>query len=286
MKEFRQTHPIIYSVVAVALGMALQLLMSWLSDLSEAAGLPDLLVVASAMVVKLMPVVVALALLGATGKMDLIRHRSKGFGRGMACGAVLIGLFGVMGLYAIGNVILGEAQVDVPIIIKVLIYFFVVGIGEEFLVRAVAGETLLEHFGLTCAGVVKACVVSGVIFGLMHAVNLFQGVGVQDVAMQVMTTTGVGMLFAAVYFRCGNIWAPVVLHMLWDASLFAATTSASFGQMASSASSVGGGNPIGGAIFFAFFIGLALFLLRKSKIPQVKETWSDTIESHVASADE
>ncbi len=33
-------------------------------------------------------------------------------------------------------------------------------------------------------GVVKACAVSGMIFGVMHIVNVFSGVGIQDVVLQ------------------------------------------------------------------------------------------------------
>ncbi len=278
MNELRKSHPVAYAVLAVALGMVLMLLLSWLSDLAEAAGLPAPLVVLSAIVVKLVPVIVAVVLLAGTGKVELIRLRLDGFGRGLACGAVLLALFCVMGFYAVANVVMGEAQVNVPIIIKALIYFLIVGVGEEFLARAVAGETLLEHFGLTHGGVIKACAASGVIFGVMHIVNVFSGVGIQDVAMQIVSTTGLGMLFGAIYFRCGNIWAPVVLHMLWDASLFAATTSADFAEKAAASSSVGGGNPVGGIIFFAFVMGLSFFLLRKGKAAQVQEAWAGLIE--------
>ncbi len=286
MKEFRKTHPIAYSVIAVALGMVIMLVLSWASDMAEAAELPLALVMASALVVKLVPVIVAVALLAATGKLSLVRFRAVGFGRGLACGAAVIVLFCIMGLYALANVALGEAQVDVPIIVKVLIYFFIVGVGEEFLARAVAGETLLEHFGLTHSGIVKACVLSGVIFGVMHIVNVFSGVGAQELVMQILLTTGVGMFLGAVYFRCGNIWAPVALHMLWDASLYAATTSASVSQAASSSASVGGGNPVGGIVFCAFLIGLSLFLVRKGRTPQVQQAWAGTIDAPAASEEQ
>lgn len=124
----------------------------------------------------------------------------------------------------------------------------------------------------------SACVVSGVIFGTMHVVNISSVADVPSVAMQMLFTAGMGMLFGAIYFRCGNIWATVVLHMLWDASLFAATTSSDLVKAADSSASVGG-NPIGGVIIFAVFAGLSLFLLRKSKTVQVREAWSGVIDA-------
>lgn len=272
--------PHAYAAVAVALGMAVALLVSYLAELGIDAGFPTAFGVASAIVVKIVPIVVALAFLAATGKTGLVRPRTAGLGRGIACGALLIVMFCVMGIYAIANVAAGEAEVNVSIIVRALIYFLLVGIGEEFLARAVSAETLLEHYGLTHRGIVKACVVSGVIFGVMHIVNIFDA-DAASVAMQIVTTTGAGMVFGAIYFRCGNIWAAVVLHALWNASLLAATTSASFQKAAAdaSSSSVGGGNPVGGVIFFVFLVGLSLFLLRKSKTKQVQEAWAGTIEA-------
>ena len=280
MTEFRKNHPLAYAALAVALGMAVALLVSYLAELGIDAGLPTAFGVVSAIVVKIVPIVVALAFLATTGKTGLVRPRATGLGRGIACGALLIVMFCVMGIYAIANVAAGEAEVNVSIIVRALIYFLLVGIGEEFLARAVSAETLLEHYGLTHKGIVKACVVSGVIFGAMHIVNIFDA-DAASVAMQIVTTTGAGMVFGAIYFRCGNIWAGVVLHALWDASLLAATTSASFQKAAAdaSASSVGGGNPVGGVIFFVFLVCLSLFLLRKSKTKQVQAAWAGTIEA-------
>lgn len=281
MTEFRKRRPVAYAALAVAVGMAVAFLVSYLAELGIDAGLHTVFGVVSAIVVKIVPIAVALALLAATGKTGLIRPRAAGLGRGIACGAILIVFFCVMGLYAVANVVTGEAAVDVSIIVRALIYFMLVGIGEEFLARAVSAETLLEHYGLTHKGIVKACVVSGLIFGAMHIVNIFDA-GAESVAMQVVTTTGAGMVFGAIYFRSGNIWAGVILHALWDASLLAATTSASFQKSAAAAassSSVGGGNPVGGVIFFVFLVCLSLFLLRKGKTEQVRDAWAGTIEA-------
>lgn len=281
MIEFRRNHAVSYAVIVVALGMAISLLAYRLVEMGINAGMPSVLAAAGAILVKSVPIIVAVAFLAATGRIGLIRLRGTGFGRGLACGAVLIVLFCVMGLYAIANVATGEAAVNVPVIIKALFYFLLVGVGEEFLTRAVAGETLLEHFGLTHAGTVKACVVSGVIFGAMHVVNISSIADVPSVAMQMLFTAGMGMLFGAVYFRCGNIWATVILHMLWDASLFSVTTSSDFAKTASSSTSVGNGNPIGSVIIIAAFVGISLFLLRKSKTAQVREAWAGVIAAPV-----
>lgn len=278
MTAFRKNHPIAYAAAAVALGMVATLLVNTLTEIAIDDSTPSTLGMASALLVKVTPAIVAVIFLLATGKTALIRPRATGFGRGFACGAALIALFCVMGLYAIANVAVGEAEVNIPIILKALIYFLLVGIGEEFLARAVSAESLLEHFGLTHGGILKACIVSGTIFGAMHVVNFLFDADASSVIMQVFSTAGMGMLFAAIYFRSGNLWSCVVLHMLWDAALFAATTSASFAKAANSSASASDGNPIGSILFLAVYVALSLFLLRKSKTAQVQETWSNTIE--------
>lgn len=284
MITFRKNHPIAYAAVAVALGMVATLLVSWLTELAVDTGMPSALGMASALLVKATPAVVAIIFLAATGKIALIHPRAAGFGRGLVCGAALIALFCIMGLYAIANVAVGEAEVNIPIILKALIYFLLVGVGEELLARAVSAESLLEHFGLTHAGALKACIVSGVIFGAMHVINLLFDMDTSSVIMQMLSTAGMGMLFAAIYFRSGNLWACVVLHMLWDAALFAATTSASFAKAASSSASTSSGNPIGSILFLAVYVVLSLFLLRKSKTTQVQEAWSGVIDGPASSS--
>ena len=275
MTEIRKQHPVVYSAVAVAVGMAGMLLLSWLWELGIDAGPLAGVGWLGAILVKAVPIVLGAALLASTGMIALLRPSGAGFGRGLACGAILLVFFGVMGLYAIANVVMGEAEVNLAVIVTAVFYFLLVGAGEEILARAVAAETLLEHFGLTHGGIVKACVASGVIFGAMHIVNIVS-MDVPSVLMQMMTTAGAGMVFGAIYFRSGNLWVCVLLHMLWDASLLAATTSASF---ADAAASTGGGNPVGSVIFFAVLVGVALFLLRKGRVGQVQEAWAGAIET-------
>lgn len=275
MNELRKNHAIAYSALAVAAGMIIALLVDVLTEAAIAAGAPGAFSAASAILVKITPIIVAVVFLALTGKLGLIRPRAAGFGRGLACGAPLLALFCLMGLYALANVVEGDVQFDGGIVAKALFYFLLVGIGEEFLARAVAAETLLEHFGTTHAGIVKACVVSGVIFGAMHVVNLFGGMDPAGVVVQMLSTAGAGMVFAAIYFRCGNLWATVVLHALWDASLLAATVSS---KGVDAVSSAGGGNPAGSIVFLVVLVLIALFLLRKKKTAQVQQAWADAIE--------
>ena len=90
-----------------------------------------------------------------------------------------------------------------------------VGVAEEFLFRGVIAETLLEHFGTSRAGVWKACLLSGVLFGAAHLTNLSSSAPF-GVLMQCAFSASLGALFAAIYFRTGNLWVTVFLHGAMD----------------------------------------------------------------------
>ncbi len=278
MNTFRTKYPILYSIAAVAAGIAGMLLVNWLWETGVAAG--PLTGIDSActwlgpLLCKITPIILSTALLASTGSLGLLSRRGIGFARGLVCGVALLALFVLFGLYGIAQLVVsGSAAPSATIIIKTAVYFLLVGIGEEFLARAVSAQTLLAHFGLTHAGVMKACALSGVIFGAMHFVNLLQ-LDVGSVLAQVAVTTGAGILFSAIYFRCGNIWACVILHMLWDATLFAAISGS---QITDGSSTAGSGN-LGSLGFCAVLVAISVFILRKKKIAQVRKAWGDLIE--------
>ena len=285
MAEFRKNHPILYCVIAAALSLGAMMLLDWLWGLGVDAGVlsgidaavPNL----DGMLVKLVPFAIALVLLCATGKVGLL-GRTSCFGRGLACGAFLI----VFALLAIamgaGRVVEGDGIVpEAGAIVAFVLYYLLVGLGEETLGRAVVAETLLERFGLERGGILAACGLSGLLFGLMHLVNLAYS-PVTSVVAQVVSASFAGVLFAAIYFRSGNIWTTVVLHALYDmggsvSSLLQTSTAATDPSVdAALAQTLALVMPM----VFGMLIGcIALFLLRKGKISQVREAWAGVVEA-------
>ena len=116
-----------------------------------------------------------------------------------------------------------------------------------------------------------ACGLSGLIFGLMHLMNL-AFLPAPAVIAQVVSATFAGVLLAAIYFRSANIWATVFLHALYDM----AGSLGSLLQTGSAAASapVDAGMAQALAVSMPMVLGvligcIALFLLRKSKFGQV-----------------
>jgi membrane protease YdiL (CAAX protease family) len=92
-----------------------------------------------------------------------------------------------------------------------------VGIGEETMYRGI-----VLHGFLTTGRVRWAMFVSAIAFSLLHAVNVFGGVTLLAVPMQLILTFLFGFFFAPLMLKLNNIVPLIIFHWLWDFVLFAA----------------------------------------------------------------
>lgn len=95
-----------------------------------------------------------------------------------------------------------------------------VGICEEFLCRGWLLNEFLERFGDSKKGVWYSIIVSGLIFGLMHFGNMLSGQALVQTVTQVLNASVIGIVFGVIYYKTKNIWSVIILHALWDFSLF------------------------------------------------------------------
>jgi len=63
-------------------------------------------------------------------------------------------------------------------------------------------------------------VLTAVIFGLFHFVNLFTGAAFDQTLFQVIHAGTMGFLYASLRLRLGAIWPLMLMHALWDFSLY------------------------------------------------------------------
>ena len=140
-----------------------------------------------------------------------------------------------------------------------------VGIREESLFRGIVANALGISFGGEARGVWRAVILSGLLFGLMHLINLLYGVALRAVLIQTVMAVMIGIYFTAVYYRGGNLWALILLHSLTDtAGLFRS----SFTQMSSTVEDISNLNPAS-LILIPVFLCLTAFLLRRKKMEEV-----------------
>ena len=272
LKRLRKAHPILFCILAEVAFLASLFVTDLVFTLVlvllrvDISGLDTYLYSA---LQELVGVLVAVLFLARTGRTGLLRRRGSGFFNGL-----LVGMYPLVfiGYTAFGSLVLGRPENGVlqpaARICTFLVSMAMVGVAEEFLFRGVVAETLLEHFGTSRTGVWKACLLSGVLFGAAHLTNIL-GSAVFGVLMQCVFAASLGTLFAAVYFRTGNIWVTVFLHGAMDITsmliggLYGTTTVAEAvsGYDASMLLSV------------LLYLIPPAFLLRKKKLPEVQLYW-------------
>lgn len=113
-----------------------------------------------------------------------------------------------------------KSSVLFPSIRKIIIFtvmMLLVGIFEEVLFRGVILNSMINKWGYTKTGIIKSVILSSLIFGLCHLVNLlWYPTIIIGTATQVIYTFLNGILFASIYIRCKNIWSVIILHSVCD----------------------------------------------------------------------
>lgn len=272
LKRLRAAHPVVYCVLSEVLFLAALFLGGTVITLAlmfagvSIAALDEYLITIAQETVGIL---IAVFLLSRTGRMGLLRQRGSGFLNGLLVGMYPLALIG----FSAYTALLGDRP-DQPLkpagqIATFLIGMMMVGVAEEFIFRGVIAETLLEHYGTSRAGIWKACILSGVVFGAAHLTNII-GSAPFGVLMQCVFAASLGTLFAAIYFRTGNLWVTVFLHGCMDIAsmliggLYGTTT------VSESVSTYDA------TMLFSVAIYLipAAFLLRKKKLREVQLYWN------------
>lgn len=217
LKRLRRGHPVFYSILSEALFLGVMLVASFLIVFVLAMsghdpGSVDNYLLCS--IQEMTGLLTAVLLLARTGKLGLLRRRGCGFLNGLLVGMYPLVIIG----YTAFITLLARPELPLRPLSGILFFFLnmiLVGIAEEILFRGVIAQTLLEHYGTSRKGVWKACLVSGVLFGAAHLSNL-GGSATFGVLMQCVFAAALGTLFAAIYFRTGNLWVVSFLHAAMD----------------------------------------------------------------------
>lgn len=90
------------------------------------------------------------------------------------------------------------------------LWALLVGFAEEGLLRGVVLRALLP------GGVMRAAVLSSLLFGLAHLTNAFAGRNPTGTVVQAVYATFIGIGFAGPFLRSGTLWPAVVLHGMID----------------------------------------------------------------------
>jgi membrane protease YdiL (CAAX protease family) len=128
-------------------------------------------------------------------------------------------LLAIASIYMVINIIYGiieSANFNIPTILNLAIFCLLIGIAEEFLCRGWLLNEFLERFSNSKKNIVLSIILSSVIFGLMHIVNISAGQTLVETIIQIINATFLGVFFALIYYKTKNIWSVVIIHAFWD----------------------------------------------------------------------
>ncbi len=221
----------------------------------------------------------AMIFLKLTNKLGILKERGKGLLAGFFAGLYLL-CVSCMALFAnivSKSLLAGTFPKFRPFshIVTFTLCMISVGLAEEFIFRGVIQNCLMDAFGPKTKGnTFIALAISSVIFGLIHLTNAFSGVSVEGAFYQAISVIGAGFYMGAIYIRTNNIWCNVILHAFLDFAGLASTgLLADGGKLADSISGTSPFAIIGGVIY----LGIAIFLLRRSQVDYVDNTPKYTV---------
>lgn len=168
-----------------------------------------------------------------------------------------------------------------------------IGLFEEIIVRAILVGHMMHHWKGTPHRVGKAVLWSSVLFGVLHIGNaLANPIGT---AFQIFYATGIGVVFAATYLRTKNLWSCILVHGLVD---FASNMGNIYVPLQADTEAymealyqvpsllLGQASPetiqmvlemvtFGIIPLTALCIIVGIFMLRKSKAPEIESLWEE-----------
>lgn len=217
-------HPLLVSGGALVVGLGVLGLVP--TDTSVASLIPVRLVLALFM----------MGLIAFLGGRKAITPSFKGVGFALRKSAYLLGLTFVVGmsglamLFAQGT---GMVQGWYWQLVQAILLCVVVGLFEESLFRGIILSGLLAYGAKTRSGVMRAAIISSLIFGFVHVLPFFlygQVTTIPAFMQALFKTLGTGitgLLLAAIFIKTRSVWAIAAVHGLND--LFALISGALYG---------------------------------------------------------
>lgn len=268
MRKAAVRHPVVASAIVVVIFVVTMFIGSFILLASPPVFIENGEFVQQ-MVIECIICLAGIALTGIFGYFNIWNNTER-FGRGLACGGYILvvstisGLSGLaMSLEQIGGNIAKNIEPGWKILCFV-VTCALIGIGEESFFRGVVANLFWDKHAKDPAGVWTATIYSGLIFGLMHGSNLLSS-NKEGVLVQMAGVIAMGMALTAIYYRSKNIWSVIFLHAFLDfcGLLPSGIFGGSITEVISSYS------PVVAITSTLPYLVLTLFLLRKSKMPEI-----------------
>jgi membrane protease YdiL (CAAX protease family) len=107
---------------------------------------------------------------------------------------------------------------DSPLAIANLVYYFPASVMEEIMFRGLTLVAMVLAWGSTQKGLVKAVLLSSLLFGLIHLFNVVE-LPIEVVFLEVLVAALLGFLWAAITLASRSLWPAIILHWLTNAAV-------------------------------------------------------------------
>lgn len=211
-----------------------------------------------------------IALVGIFG-YGKIWNQTESFGRGLLCGGYII----VVSVYsAVGGLVLEASErgpdfaAQLAPLWKFLVFaisMFLIGLTEESFFRGVVANLFWDKHAKDPAGVWAATIYSGLVFALMHGINLLSA-DIGGVLVQMAAIITMGMALTAIYYRSKNIWVVIFLHAFLD---FCGLLPSALFENGSISTQISSYSPVVAITSSIPYLIVTLVLLRKKKLVQM-----------------
>ena len=239
MKRFREKHPLLASLIILAVmfaglpaGNVLVGIAAAVPPLTEFLGDYGIQLLAE------LSMLVVMVLMTFLWKMERVfTCRGRGFGQSLLPAAPLLALYAIAGveslMFGLEGLMLGDGS---PLQNPLHILLFVL------------------------------CMASSLLFGLVHITNAIGGAAsLSGVLIQMVGAIALGMCLAALYFRCRNLWAVAAVHGFMD---FCALLTSGVFQGDSLTDIIDGYSAVS-LVSFGIYVVIALILLRPYYMRQI-----------------
>lgn len=156
---------------------------------------------------------------------------------------------------------------------KGLLIALMAGVCEELVYRSLPVSVMMRDW-MSEKRIPVIAVFTSVVFGLIHFGNISAGSSFLITGYQAVCAACIGVFFAAVYLRTGNILLTIVFHTVHDMLCLLAKGSMDLGGAMSDAYM----NPLEittGTILAVLTLAAGLYLMRKSVRPQIVALWKE-----------
>lgn len=159
------------------------------------------------------------------------------------------------------------SQAETKLVLLFAISTMAVGFVEEFVFRGAIFPLCIKAFKKTNRPIVLSAIVSSLMFGIVHFVNLFsQPENIMGITSQVFFATSIGVFFCGLMVRTENIVIPCIIHALVNFSFGADELVQTSEELTHTGIEAGinWGSLVPTTLFFTFILLGGIYMIRKS----------------------